>query len=54
MKTFVILLILAGLAFGGKHLYDNGYFDSFLQSVDNTSQRTGDFVTDKAVSNFNG
>lgn len=49
MKTFMILVVLAGLAYGGKYLYDNHYFDSFLQSVENTTERTSDFATDKAV-----
>ena len=53
MKGLVYLLILAGLFFGGKWLYDNGYMDSFLQSVDNTVERTSDFVTDKAVKEAN-
>ncbi|MBO5442862.1 MAG: hypothetical protein J6A33_03630 [Alphaproteobacteria bacterium] len=49
MKGFMILVVLAGLAYGGKWLYDNHYLDSFLGSVSNTVQRTGDFATDKAV-----
>lgn len=53
MKAFVILVILAGLAYGGKYLYDNHYFDSFLESVDNTTRRTSDFATDKAVKEAN-
>ncbi len=53
MKGLVYLLILAGLFFGGKWLYDNGYMDSFLQSVDSTVERTSDFVTDKAVKEAN-
>lgn len=49
MKGFMILVVLTGLAYGGKWLYDNHYLDSFLGSVSNTVQRTGDFATDKAV-----
>ncbi len=49
MKAFMILVVLAGLAYGGKYLYDNHYFDSFLQSVEKTTERTSDFATDKAV-----
>lgn len=53
MKTLVYLVILAGLAYGGKYLYDQGYFDSFMESFSNTAERTGDFVTDKAVKEAN-
>ncbi len=53
MKTFFILLILVGLGYGGKYLYDNGYFDSFLSSVERTTERTSDFATDKAVKEAN-
>lgn len=53
MKTIVILLILVGLGYGGKYLYDNGYFDSFLASVERTSERTADFATDKAIKEAN-
>lgn len=53
MKTLVYLVILAGLAYGGKYLYDQGYFDSFMKSFSNTAERTGDFVTDKAVKETN-
>ena len=53
MKIVVVLAILAGLAYGGKYLYDNHYFDSFLNSVENTTERTVDFATDKAVKEAN-
>ncbi len=53
MKALVYLVILAGLAYGGKYLYDQGYFDSFMESFSNTAERTGDFVTDKAVKEAN-
>lgn len=53
MKGLMILIVLAGLAYGGKWMYDNHYFDSFLGSVNNTVQRTGDFATDKAVKEAN-
>lgn len=53
MKVFILIVILAGLAFGGKYLYDNGYLDSFMQSFNNTVQRTSDFATDKAVKEAN-
>lgn len=62
MKLLVWLLILAGLFFGGKWLYDNGYVDemvqkyensSFNESMNNTISRTSDFVTDKAVKEAN-
>ena len=54
MKTLLIwVVILAGLNYGGKYLYDNGYMDDFLQSVDNTVERTSDFATDKAVKEAN-
>lgn len=53
MKLVVTLVILAGLAYGGKYLYDQGYFDSFLQSVESTTERTVDFATDKAVKEAN-
>ena len=53
MKKLLWLLILAGLAYGGYYLYESGYFDSFLQSFDNTVTRTADFATDKAVKEAN-
>ena len=53
MKKLVWLLVLAGLAYGGYYLYEIGYFDSFLQSFDNTVTRTADFATDKAVKEAN-
>lgn len=53
MKSFLILLVLVGLGYGGKYLYDNGYFDSFLTSVERTSERTVNFATDKAVKETN-
>lgn len=53
MKALVYLVILAGLAYGGKYLYDQGYFDSFMESFSHTTQRTSDFVTDKAVKEAN-
>ncbi|MBQ9235325.1 MAG: hypothetical protein IJ184_02535 [Alphaproteobacteria bacterium] len=58
MKAVIWLVILAGIAWGGKWLYDNGYVDearrkfdksSFSESLNNTVQRTADFATDKAV-----
>lgn len=49
MKALILIAILAGLAYGGKYLYDNGYLDSFMQSFDNTVHRTSDFAADKAV-----
>lgn len=52
MKALVILIILAGLGYGGMWLYENHYLDSFLSSVNNTTQRTSDFATDKAVKDF--
>ncbi len=56
MKGLVILVLLCGLAYGGKWLYDNHYLDSILESVNNTASRTADFATDKAVkdTNFDG
>ncbi len=53
MKAVLTLVILVGLAYGGKYLYDNHYFDSFLNSFSNTTQRTTDFATDKAVKEAN-
>ena len=53
MKTLVYLVILAGLAYGGKYLYDQGYFDSFMESFSRTTERTENFVTDKAVKEAN-
>ena len=53
MKGLMILVVLGGLAYGGKWLYDNHYFDSFLDSFGKTLERTGDFATDKAVKNTN-
>ncbi|MBR1777226.1 MAG: hypothetical protein IJ752_01395 [Alphaproteobacteria bacterium] len=47
MKAFVVLVILLGGA--GYWLYSNGFFDSFLESFDNTVQRTSDFATDRKV-----
>lgn len=53
MKMTAWLVILIGLALGGKWLYDNGYFDSFSESLNNTVRRTSDFATDKAVKEAN-
>ena len=53
MKLILWALVIAGLAYGGKYLYDNGYFDDLSQSVNNTVQRTADFATDKAVKEAN-
>lgn len=53
MKFVVWVLILAGLALGGKYLYDNGYMDSFLTSFNNAVERTSNFATDKAVKEAN-
>ena len=53
MKKLIWLLLLVGLAYGANYLYENGYFDSFLQSLDNTVTRTADFATDKAVKEAN-
>lgn len=46
---FIRLLILGALAYGIYYLYGQGYFDSFTNSVDETVERTSDFITDKAV-----
>lgn len=53
MKGFMILVILAALAYGGKWLYDNHHFDSVIDSFNNTVRRTSDFATDKAVKEAN-
>ena len=53
MKKLMWLLVLGGLAYGGYYLYESGYFDSFLQSFDNTVTRTADFATDKAIKEAN-
>lgn len=58
MKFLLLLAILAGIFFGGKWLYENGYISaaqqkiansSFSESLNNTVQRTKDFATDKAI-----
>lgn len=49
MKLITWLVVLGAIAYGVNYLYEIGYFDSFLQSFDNTVERTSDFVTDKAV-----
>lgn len=58
MKPIIWLVILAAVIYGGKWLYDNGYVDEAVQkfkdsslseSIQNTTQRTKDFATDKAV-----
>jgi len=46
------LIVLGGLGYGIYYLYQNHYFDSFLQSVSDTTERTVDFATDKAVKEF--
>ena len=46
------LIVLGGLGYGIYYLYQNHYFDSFLQSVSDTTERTADFATDKAVKEF--
>ena len=52
MRLFMWLVVLAGIVYGINYLYEDGYFDSFLSSFDNTVSRTSDFVTDKAVKEF--
>ena len=49
MRLLTMLIILGGLAYGGYYLYQEGYFDSFLTSVDETTTRTVNFATDKAL-----
>lgn len=58
MKIIVWLAVLGALIYGGKWLYDNGYVDEYMQkfkdsslseSISNTTQRTKDFATDKAI-----
>ncbi len=58
MKAIIWLAILAAAVYGGKWLYDKGYVDEAMQkfkdsslseSIQNTTQRTKDFATDKAV-----
>ena len=49
MKALMYLVILDALGYGVFYLYENHYFDSFLESFSNTTERTADFVTDKAV-----
>jgi len=53
MKFFVWFITLIALGYGLHGLYQQGYFDSFLTSVDNTTKRTTDFVTDRAVKEAN-
>lgn len=53
MKAITLLIILGGLAYGGKWMYDNGYFDSITESFNNTVSRTESFVNDDAVNNTN-
>ncbi len=52
MKGLMYLIVLGGLGYGIYYLYQNHYFDSFLQSVNDTTERTVDFATDKAVKEF--
>lgn len=62
MKPIIWLIISAAAIYGGKWLYDNGYVDEAIQkfkssslseSIQNTTQRTKDFATDKAVKEAN-
>ena len=62
MRLLIWIIILAGIVYGGKWLYDNGYVDEYIQkfksssfseSFGNTVKRTSDFVTDKAVKETN-
>ena len=53
MKKLMWLFILASLVYGANYLYQSGYFDSFLESFDNTVTRTSDFATDKAIKEAN-
>ena len=62
MRLLIWIIILAGIVYGGKWLYDNGYVDEYMQKVksssfsesfDNTVKRTSDFVTDKAIKENN-
>ena len=52
MKGLVYLIILGGLGYGIFYLYENHYFDSFLESFSATTERTANFATDKAVKDF--
>ena len=48
MKVIFYLIVLAGLAYGGKYYYDN-----YMQTAfSNTVSRTSDFATDRAVREF--
>lgn len=58
MKLIIWIAVIAGIFFGGKWLYENGYINtakqkfensSLSESLNNTVQRTKDFATDKAV-----
>lgn len=53
MKLVMWLIVLVGFYQVGFYLYNMGYFDSVKGSFDNTYSRTADFVTDKAVDEFN-
>lgn len=62
MKLVAWLIVLSGVLYGGKWLYDNGYLNEYMQkfkesslseSINNTTQRTKDFATDKAVKETN-
>lgn len=53
MRVLTWIVILGCIAYGVNYLYEYGYFDSFLNSYDNTVSRTSDFVTDRAVKEAN-
>lgn len=53
MKLLMWVIVLVGLYYGGSYLYQQGYFDSVLESFGHTVSRTSDFATDRAVKEAN-
>lgn len=49
MKVLKYLVILGALGYGIFYLYQTHHFDSFFEGVNNTTARTTDYVTDKAI-----
>lgn len=49
MKILFEWLFLAGLIYAGYYFYENGYFDSVIESFQDTKENVSNFVTDKAI-----
>ena len=49
MKNFWSLVLIGLIAYGVYYLYEVGYFNSVVESFEDTKENVSDFVTDKAI-----